>query len=310
MGADQPVTVPSPDVAVIPDVSVVMPVHDMPLELVRKAIRSVRRQDHGGLIELVLWDDGSHDTGLRAAYAGVAGWFTDAARPVGERTIVTHRTDECRGIAHSRNDAVRLARAEWLIWLDGDDELPSDAIGKLLAAVRASRNPYAVGQCRVVYPGGASQVHRNDRYLAMWRRHRGSEADPLAQVVFNMHGGLVRRDLFDATGGFDPWFSHAELVDWFRRLFRALPGPDAFDVLDTVTYVCRKRPGSHSSDRARVEPQRIAALQRYARAEGVPPAELDAPMVNVETGCPEYKRVEPAAASPGGEFLDGVPACP
>ena len=60
-------------------------------------------------------------------------------------------------------------------------------------------------------------MHRNDKYLDGWLRHRGSTADPLAQVVFNTHGGIVRRDLFDRTGGFDPWFSHAELVDWFRR---------------------------------------------------------------------------------------------
>ena len=129
-------------------------------------------------------------------------------------------------------------------------------------------------------------------------------------MVFNTHGGLVRRDLFDATGGFDPWFSHAELVDWFRRLFRALPRPDAFDVVDAVTYVHHKREGSHSSDRVRVKHQRVAALQRYAHAEGVPPAELDAPMVNVETGCPEYKRVERDPDSPGVELLRGVPAGP
>ncbi len=129
--------------------------------------------------------------------------------------------------------------------------------------------------------------------------------DPFAQVVFNTHGGLVRRDLFDATGGFDPWFSHAELVDWFRRLFRALPRPDAFDVVDAVTYVHHKREGSHSSDRVRVKHQRVAALQRYAHAEGVPPAELDAPMVNVETGCPEYKRVERDPDSAGVELLRG-----
>jgi glycosyltransferase involved in cell wall biosynthesis len=269
-----------------------MPVHDMPLHLVRRAIKSVQRQDHPGSIEVVLWDDGSRDPVLRAGYVGIAASFAGAVEPVGRRMIVTFRSEARRGIAHSRNDAVRRARADWLIWLDGDDELPQDAISGLLAAVRRSGNPYAVGQCRVVYPGGACQVHRNDRYLAAWRRHRGSEADPLAQVVFNIHGGLVRRDLFDATGGFNPWFSYAELVDWFRRLLLALPHPDAFDVLDAITYVCRKRPGSQSSDRAQVEPQRIVALQRYASAAGVPPAELDAPMVNVETGCPEYKRVE------------------
>lgn len=290
-GADRQVTAPFRDIRFRPDVSVVLPVHDMPASLVRRAIGSVRAQDHAGPMEVVLWDDGSRDPALQAAYAEMPVSFDDPVPPVGERTVVTVRTEECRGIAHSRNDAVRRVGSDWLIWLDGDDELPGDAISSLLAAVRSSGNPYAVGQCRVVHPGGAVQVHRNDHYLATWRRTRGSEADPLANVVFNTHGGLVRRDLFEATGGFDASFSHAELVDWFRRLLLALPHPDAFDVLDSVTYVCHKRRGSQSSDRARVEPQRILALQRYASAAGVPPAGLEAPMVNAETGCPEYKRV-------------------
>jgi glycosyltransferase involved in cell wall biosynthesis len=240
----------------------------------------------------------------------MAGSFSTADAPPGERMIASYGTGERRGIALARNAAVRRARGEWLIWLDGDDELPRHAISTLLAAVRGSGNPYAIGQCQVVYPGGAFQVHRNDRYLAAWARARGSEVDPLANVVFNTHGGLVRRDLFERTGGFDPWFSHAELVDWFRRLFQALPRPDAFDVLATVTYVYRKRVGSHSSDRTRVEPQRVAALQRYARSEGVPPAELDAPMVNVETGCPEYKRVALDVDSAGRQLVDLEPAHP
>ena len=285
MGADQPVTVPSPESSAFPDVSVVMPVHDMPLALVRKAIRSVRRQDHPGPIELVLWDDGSRDPVLQTAYAAIAGSFVDAVAPVGERVIATFRTAECRGIARSRNDAVRRARAEWLIWLDGDDELPPDAIGRLLAAVRTSGSPYAIGQCRVLYEGGASQVHRNSRYLAAWRRHRGSEADPLAQVVFNIHGGLVHRDLFWAIGGFDPWFGRAELVNWSAGFLQALPAPRCVRHPGRRHLRLPERRGSHSSDRARVEPERVAALQRYALAEGVPPADLDAPMINVETGA-------------------------
>jgi hypothetical protein len=290
-----------------PDVSVIMPVHDMPGDLVRRAIRSVRRQDHRGPIELVLWDDGSCDSRHRGAYERAVASFQAPMTSSGPRTVVTRRTELRRGIAQSRNDAVREAGAEWLIWLDGDDELPPDAIGNLLGSVRKSGNLYAIGQCRVLYPGGAVQVHRNARYLDAWKQGRGSTDDPLATVVFNTHGGLVHRDLFASTGGFDPWFSHAELVDWFRRLFRVLPRPDAFDVLDAVTYVYRKRVESHSSDRVRVQEQRVAALQRYARAEGVPHAELDAPMVNVETGCQEYKRVETDTGSARVELFDVVP---
>ncbi len=286
----------------LPDVSVVMPVHDMPLKYVRRAIRSVRKQDHPGWIEVVLWDDGSRDPYRAGAYAGVGAALEDEAAPVGVRTVSAYRSAAQQGIARSRNDAVDKAGADWLMWLDGDDELPSDAISRLLGSLRKSGNRYAIGQCRVLYGFGVSQVHRNEQYLAAWRRHRGTENDPLANVVFNTHGGLVHRDLFTSSGGFEPEFTHAELVDWFRRLFRVLPHPNAFDILRAVTYIYRKREGSHSTDRTLVQDQRVEALQRYAAAEGVPPAELDAPMVNASTGCPEYKRVErdrsqPAASS-------------
>ena len=277
----------------MPDVSVVMPVHDMPVKFVRRAIRSVRKQDHPGPIEVVLWDDGSLDPVRVDAYAAMSGAFDRETAP-GPRTVSTHRGEVRQGIAGSRNDAVMKSGAEWLMWLDGDDELPTDAVGCLLRSVRRSGNQFAIGQCRVVYGHGVSQVHRNEQYLAAWRRQRGTEHDPLANVVFNTHGGLVHRELFDRSGGFRPEFTHAELVDWFRRLFQALPDRNAFDVLRSETYVYRKREGSHSSNRPLVLQQRMEALQHYACTEGLPPAELDAPMVNVATGCPEYKRVEHA----------------
>jgi glycosyltransferase involved in cell wall biosynthesis len=292
-----------------PDVSVVMPVHDMPLKYVRRAIRSVRKQDHPGAIEVVLWDDGSRDPYRVGAYAAMGTAFDDEAAP-GTRTISTHRGDTQQGIACSRNDAVSRAGADWLMWLDGDDELPTDAVRRLLGSVRRSGNQYAIGQCRVVYGFGVSQVHHNEQYLAAWQQHRGTENDPLTHVVFNTHGGLVHRELFERSGRFRPEFTHAELVDWFRRLFRALPNRQAFDVLRSVTYIYRKREGSHSSNRTLVRSQRVEALQRYASAEGMPPAELDAPVVNIATGCPEYKRVERDQESAGVEFLDRVPARP
>ena len=63
----------------VPDVSVIMPVHAMPLNHVRRAVRSVRKQDHPGSIELVLWDDGSQDSYRVGAYAGMSTAFDDDA---------------------------------------------------------------------------------------------------------------------------------------------------------------------------------------------------------------------------------------
>ena len=54
-----------------------------------------------------------------------------------------------RGISAARNDACTLANGDWLIWLDGDDELPHDAVSHLvgLAQERAATR-LALGQFR------------------------------------------------------------------------------------------------------------------------------------------------------------------
>jgi glycosyltransferase involved in cell wall biosynthesis len=137
-----------------PGVSVVMPVLDMPVTLVRRAIRSVHGQDYPGAIDIVLWDDGTRDPYRRGAYAALGDGCDETDGAAGDRMVVTYRTQEKRGIARSRNDAVERAGAEWLFWLDGDDQLPPQAISVLVAAVHKSGHHYAIGQCRVVYRRG------------------------------------------------------------------------------------------------------------------------------------------------------------
>ena len=153
-----------------PDVSVVMPVHDMPVTLVRRALRSVHRQTYPGVIETILWDDGSRNPYRRGAYAALESWHDNATVPAGHRVIVAHRTQEQRGIARSRNDAVAHAGAEWLLWLDGDDELPPEAISSLVtsgATVRESLRHRSV-PCRlsVGCQRGAQQCALSGRVAA------------------------------------------------------------------------------------------------------------------------------------------------
>jgi cellulose synthase/poly-beta-1,6-N-acetylglucosamine synthase-like glycosyltransferase len=64
-----------------PVVSVVMPVHDMPMTLVRRALRSVHRQNYSGAIETILWDDGSRNPYYRDAYAALESWPDSASVP-------------------------------------------------------------------------------------------------------------------------------------------------------------------------------------------------------------------------------------
>ncbi|MEK6440318.1 glycosyltransferase [Pseudonocardia sp. T1-2H] len=103
----------------LPRVAVVMPVRDMDPVLVCRAVASVHGQTYPGPIELVLWDDGSATYDYR-----FADQWMDGRESAGERTVHPHRWEFSRGIAAARNAGADATSARWLLWLDGDDELP------------------------------------------------------------------------------------------------------------------------------------------------------------------------------------------
>ncbi len=241
-----------------PEVSVIVPVKDTPPWLLIRAVLSVvhQRGDHG--VEVVVWDDGSTDRACRATLdrlAQISG-------------VVVGGTLENRGISAARNAACRKASGEWYLWLDSDDELPSTAVTTLLGAARRD-TLYVIGQCEVHLPGGSVVRHGNDTLLALWRRFPYGLANPLLSAVFAVHGGMVRRTLFEEVRGFDENLRYAELTDWFLRTMAAV-WPQETAVVQLITYRYHKRVDSHSADREALEEYRLLALDRYAEAMGWP----------------------------------------
>lgn len=97
-----------------PTIAVVIPVHNMARYLFRavtSALWQLAPDD-----ELIVVDDGSSDL---ADYGGV--------RPLLDR-IVWLRNPDCRGLAFSRNRAIRAAKADWIKPLDADDVLAPFAL--------------------------------------------------------------------------------------------------------------------------------------------------------------------------------------
>jgi glycosyltransferase involved in cell wall biosynthesis len=256
----------------------VVPVKDTEPELLVRAVCSALQQDYEGDIEVVVFDDGSSKDRHRVN----ATFLAALPRPAG-RTLRTGRRSENRGISTTRNDAVRIASSNWLVWLDSDDELPADAVQLLVDAVVADdRVRLVAGQCRVVFPGGR-RVHRNDGFLKNWRELRGSRYDPALSTVFAVHGSLVRRDLFQQVHGFDPTMPYGELTDWFLRVL-AVSKSEEVAVVKATTYVYYKRLASHSADREQLERHRQRALSRYAEATGM----TFQPTFEVGDHCGEY----------------------
>lgn len=169
----------------------------------REAIESVLAQGHTPL-ELIVVDGGSTD---RSAEIARSYEQVRCIEQVG------------RGLSAAWNQGIEASSGELIAFLDSDDRwLP----GKLAAQIELlGRRPElagAIGKARfVVVPGSVAPPGMRTRWI-------GSEnVAPMPGTL------LVRREVFDEVGDFDPGYVVAMDVDWFARVkdaglvFEALP---------------------------------------------------------------------------------------
>lgn len=105
-----------------PKVSVIVPVYNAQ-EKLRRCIESILRQDFTNF-ELLLMDDGSKDE---------SGKVCDEYAAKDSRIYVLHK--ENSGVSDTRNQAIRLARGEYLQFVDSDDWLTPEATGLLVSTM-------------------------------------------------------------------------------------------------------------------------------------------------------------------------------
>jgi glycosyltransferase involved in cell wall biosynthesis len=187
-------------------------------KLLLEAVSSVRSQQ-GVEVEVVVVDDSPEGSARQAMTA-----LNDPA------VRYVHRLAPSGGRPGAvRNDGVALARAPLIHFLDDDDRLFDGALYDLAVALRASASPMAFGR---VVPFGDDDPKMRDvqreyftRMAAALRRIRGRRWFA-AQLLFRdmpliNSACMVRRDAFQAHGGYDPTLRCCEDVDLFLRLGRA-----------------------------------------------------------------------------------------
>ncbi len=171
-----------------PDVTVVIPVRDN-FEYLEEALASVYEQTHTSW-EIVVVDDGSEDP------AAIA--FLDSLDRPRLRMIRQANT----GLSGARNAGMKLARGEFLVPLDSDDELGPQFMTRLLAAIRQDPNA-GFAHCLARLHGDIEAIWIPRPFNPYW------------QLIENAVVGcvLMRAAAWESVGGYDETMTSGN-EDW------------------------------------------------------------------------------------------------
>jgi GT2 family glycosyltransferase len=177
-----------------PRFSILTPVYETPPDVLRKMLRSVRRQGFGDW-ELCLVDDGSKQPHVRE--------ILDAAAAKDPRIRVEYRQENA-GIVAASNDAIAMAGGEFVALLDHDDLLHPDALSHVAEAIDA--NPEADYVYTDEDKVNAAGRHTSPFFKPDWSPER------MRTQMYTCHFSVLRRSLVEEVGGFDAGFEGSQ--DW------------------------------------------------------------------------------------------------
>ena len=182
-----------------PTFSIVMPVHDPDMRDLCRAVESVRRQTWPH-VELCLVDDGSRRP-------EVVSYLSDVSKESGLR-FRGHGSPH--GIAGATNAALDLATAEFAVFLDHDDELAPDALGRVADVLRAHPDADFVYSDHDVIDSDGRRLQVS--FKPDW------SPELLLSYMYVGHVKVARLELARALGGFREGFDGAADYDFLLRL--------------------------------------------------------------------------------------------
>jgi len=201
-----------------------------------EAVESVLAQDPEPHVIVV--DDGSTD----ADTSEVLGRLPDRVDVIRQ---------ENRGVSSARNEGLARATTPFLFLLDADDRLPPGALAALRTALE--RNPAAgFGYGLTRFFGdwqGLLRFPPYDPYRLLYRHIIGVSA-------------LMRRQVVESTGGFDPSFGHyADWEFWLNALAHGWRGVQ----VQAVTLEYRRHATAMAATHRRVYRDEFARIRRKHR---------------------------------------------
>jgi glycosyltransferase involved in cell wall biosynthesis len=174
---EQPIVIPAqPKISGL--LSVVIPYYNMGRYL-EECLSSVFQSSYPNL-EVIVVNDGSTDPQSISYLEKRAG----GTPPI----QVLHQTN--RGLAHTRNEGARIAKGEFLAFLDADDKIAPSYYEKAIGALRQNENVFFVG----------SWVRYFENSHQVWPTFTPQPPYALVHNPVNSSGLVYKRDAFLAGG--------------------------------------------------------------------------------------------------------------
>ena len=157
----------------------------------------------------------------------------------------------------ARNAAAAVARGEWLLFLDDDNVLFPDAVSRLVRAARFS-GADCVSAASIVFYGDGDPRTDTESHGTLIRRIGAALAWNQIRNVVGDTGALVRREVFEAAGGFtEEYRVGLEDMEFFNRLIRS---GNRIESMPDPTYYYRSARTSTKNLNRSVESARFGVL--------------------------------------------------
>lgn len=204
--------------------SIVMPVYNVEIKWLEKAIQSVKNQNYVNW-ELCIADDCSTKKEVR-----------EYLSKIHEDKIKIVLLEKNGGISVASNEAAKLATGDYIVLMDNDDEITYDALYEFLRAVKEKNADVIYSDQNIIDVNGVGRepLHKPDWSPELF----------LSQMYLGHLVGF-RRELFIEVGGFRSEFNGSQDYD---LLLRITEKSERVEHVSKVLYGWRDIPSSTATN--------------------------------------------------------------
>ena len=211
-----------------PLISIVVPLYKTPLPYFYAMVKSVQKQTYQNW-ELCLADGSGENGELKEA----------ADKMLREDSRIRYRwLGENKGIAGNTNEALQMARGEWIALLDHDDTLAPEALYECVAAIHRE-----IG-ADVLYSDEDKVDEKGKKYYDPHFKPDFNE-DLLRTLNYICHLFVVKREILEKAGSFLSGYDGAQDYDF---IFRCTEQANKIVHIPKVLYHWRCHQGSTSEN--------------------------------------------------------------